>query len=170
MENIDNNSAIGLMKPIPYVLVTSLDKEGKPNALGVAAVSMISRSPFLIIVSIAHGRYSHEGIAYHKEFVVCYPSAEQEKGAMICGTKSGRDGDKLDKAGLVIVPSLKVKPPTIKDSTVAFECKLYDSHVAGDHTLFIGEVVAITGTPGKEKHLFLDRNYKPFAMDQNGKV
>ncbi len=84
------------------------------------------------MISIAPERYSHVGIELHKEFVVCYPSAGRETGAMICGTLSGREGDKLAKAGWTIVRSQKVRPPTMKDSTVAFECKVIDSHVAGD--------------------------------------
>lgn len=169
MEKIDGPTAFGLTSPLPYVLVTSLDKGGRPNAMAVGWVTRVSMSPYLIMVSIAPGRYSHEGIEFHKEFVVCYPSAGQEKGAMMCGTLSGREGDKLAKAGLAVVPSQKVKPPTIKDSTVAFECKVIDSHVAGDRTLFIGEVVATTGTAGKEKHLFMRASpFKLFAMDGGG--
>ena len=169
MEKIDEKMASGLTTPMPYALITSLDGAGKPNAMGAAWVTRVSGSPFLIMVSIAPERYSHQGIELHKEFVVCYPSAGQEKGAMFCGTKSGRDGDKIAKAGLSTVPSVKVKVPTIKDSTVAFECKLVDSHVAGDHTLFIGEVVATTGTPNKEKHLFGTSKFSLFAMDGNGR-
>ncbi|MGD0818282.1 MAG: flavin reductase family protein [Methanomassiliicoccales archaeon] len=169
MEKIDENMAFGLTAPLPYVLITSLDKLGKPNAMGAAWVTRVSMSPPLIMVSIAPQRYSHKGIEFNKEFVVCYPSVGQEKGALICGTKTGRDGDKFAKAGLSVVPSLKVKPPTIKDSTVAFECKVVDTFVAGDHTLFIGEVVATTGTLNKEKHLFGTSKFKLFAMDESGK-
>jgi flavin reductase (DIM6/NTAB) family NADH-FMN oxidoreductase RutF len=169
MENIDERKAFGLTAPLPYALITSLDKSGRPNAMGASWVTRVSMSPFLIMVSIAPERYSHQGIELHKEFVVCYPSAGQEKGAMACGTSSGRVVDKITRAGLSIVPSKKVKPPTIVDCTVAFECKVIDSFVAGDHTLFIGEVVATTGTPNREKHLFGTSKYILVAMDDNGR-
>jgi flavin reductase (DIM6/NTAB) family NADH-FMN oxidoreductase RutF len=169
MEIIDERAAFGLAAPMPFALITSLDKNGKPNAMGAAWVSRVSISPPLLMVSIAPERYSHEGIELNKEFVVCYPSAGQENGAMFCGTRSGREGDKIHKAGLSVVASQKVKAPTIKDSTVAFECKVIDSHVAGDHTLFIGEVVATTRTIGREKHLFGTSKFTLFAMDEGGK-
>jgi flavin reductase (DIM6/NTAB) family NADH-FMN oxidoreductase RutF len=169
MEMIDELTAFGLTAPLPYVLITSLDKEGEPNAMGVGWVTRVSMSPYLIMVSIAPERYSHAGIEFYKEFVVCYPSEGQEKAAMMCGSLSGREGDKLAKAGLAIVASQKVRPPTVKDCTVALECKVIDSHVAGDRTLFIGEVVATTGTAGKERHLFMRaKPFKLFAMDGSG--
>lgn len=168
METVSEQSAIQLAGPMPYALITSLDSRGRPNAMGASWVSRVSLAPFLIMVSIAPERYSHEGIELNKEFVVCYPSAGQEKGAMICGTRSGRDVKKIEKAGLETVPSLKVAPPTIKDSTVAFECKVIDEHIAGDHTLFIGQVVAMTGTPDKGSHLMIGSGFKPIAMDGSG--
>ena len=39
----------------------------------------------------------------HKEFVLNYPNEEQANAAWICGTKSGRYGDKIKLAGLKLV-------------------------------------------------------------------
>jgi flavin reductase (DIM6/NTAB) family NADH-FMN oxidoreductase RutF len=89
---------------------------------------------------------------------------------MYCGTHSGKNGDKIVRSGLVAVPSTKVKPPTIGDCTVAFECKLVCAYDAGDHTLFVGEVVAVTGDPDKMKHLFVTTRTKMVAMDQKGSI
>jgi flavin reductase (DIM6/NTAB) family NADH-FMN oxidoreductase RutF len=168
MKEISPEKASMLAAPWPYALVSSLDMNGRPNALGVSWVTRVSIEPFLILISIAPERYSHDGIALHKEFVVNYPSAEQSKGAWICGSESGRKGDKLKKAGLTTVPSKKVKTPTISGSTVAFECKVVQQVTSGDHTLFVGEVVEATGDESRTKHLFAASDWSLFPMGGKG--
>ncbi len=170
MDPIDFDTGISLTSPLPYALVTSIDGEGRPNAMGVAWLTRVSFSPFLMMASIGKNRYSHSGIAQNKEFVICYPAADQEKGALFCGTHSGRDGDKLSRSGLTVAPSTKVRPPTIQDCTVALECKVVSAYDAGDHTLFIGEVVAVTGSPLRPKHLFVTTGSKMVAMDSKGNL
>ena len=99
-------------------------------------------------------RYSHECIEACKEFVLCFPSEEQKDEAWFCGTNSGKDIDKFKESGFKKAPSKIVKPPLIEGSTVAYECKVVDKIETGDHTLFIGKVVAIHGSPEKPSHLY----------------
>jgi len=164
MQNLKESEAIALSAPLPYALVTSIDKNGRPNAMGISWVTRTSFNPLLILISIDHRRYSHEGIQLHKEFVLNYPSEEQAEAAWICGTKSGRDCDKIKLAGLKLIDSQVVKVPTIDGVTVAFECKVVDQFETGDHTVFVGEVVAISGNQDKPKHLYVSSKHKLFSM------
>ena len=164
MQSLNVSEAIALSGPHAYTLVTSLDKNGRPNALGVAWATRTSFEPFLITISIDHRRYSHEGIQMHKEFVLNYPNEDQADAAWICGTKSGRDGNKIKLAGLTLVDSKVVKIPTIEGATVAFECKVVDQFETGDHTVFVGEVVGVTGNLDKPKHLYVSSKFKLFGM------
>ena len=167
MQNLNESEAIALSAPFPYALVTSLDKNGRTNAMGVAWATRTSFEPFLILISIDHRRYSHEGIQMHKEFVLNYPNEEQADAAWVCGTKSGRDGDKIDLAGLSLVDSKAVKVPTIDGVTVAFECKVVDEFETGDHTVFVGEVVGMTGNPTKPEHLYVSSKHRLFGLIGN---
>ena len=169
MQVLEESEALALSGPFPYTLVTSLDRNGRPNAMGVAWATRTSIEPFLMMISIDHRRYSHEGIQMHKEFVLNYPNEEQANAAWICGTKSGRDGDKIKIAGLKLVESTAVKVPTIEGSTVAFECKVLDQFETGDHTVFVGEVVGTSGNPDKPKHLYVSSKHKLFGLsgDEN---
>jgi flavin reductase (DIM6/NTAB) family NADH-FMN oxidoreductase RutF len=135
--------------------------------MGVAWATRTSFEPFLMLISIDHRRYSHEGIQMHKEFVLNYPNEEQADAAWVCGTKSGRDGDKLKLAGLKLVDSKVVKVPTIDGVTVAFECKVMDEFETGDHTVFVGEVVGMTGDPAKPEHLYVSSKHKLFGLIGN---
>jgi len=168
MKPLDPDTGAGMTAPLPYVLITSVDGEGRPNAMGAAWVTRVSFSPFLMMVSIGKDRYSRKLIGETGEFVICYPSAGQEKGAMYCGTRSGKKGDKIARSGLETVPSAKVRPPAIKDCTAALECKVVGEYEAGDHILFVGEVVAVQGDPTRPKHLFATAEYKLVAMDPEG--
>jgi len=167
MQILNESEAIALSAPFPYALVTSLDKNGRPNAMGVAWATRTSFEPFLILISIDHRRYSHEGIQMHREFVINYPNEEQADAAWVCGTKSGRDGDKIKPAGLKLVDSKAVRVPTIDGVTVAFECKVVDEFETGDHTVFVGEVVGMTGNPTKPEHLYVSSKHRLFGLVGN---
>ena len=81
--------------------------------MGVAWATRSSIDPLLVMISIDHRRYSHEGIQMHKEFVLNYPSEDQAEAAWICGTRSGCDVDKMKLTGLKPVDSKALKVPTI---------------------------------------------------------
>ncbi|MHA1734087.1 MAG: flavin reductase family protein [Promethearchaeota archaeon] len=167
MIDLSIREALDLIRPLPFTLVTSLDDRGKPNALGVSWVTRTSFDPPLILVSIDHSRYSHAGIQQRGEFVVHYPSEEQARGAMLCGTRSGRDLDKIAAAGFTLVDSKVVGVPTIAGVTAAFECRVVSEHETGDHTIFVGEVVHARGNPEKTRHLFLGARRKLAPIDAN---
>jgi flavin reductase (DIM6/NTAB) family NADH-FMN oxidoreductase RutF len=168
MKEISWNEAIELGSPYPYTLVVTIDKDGKPDAMGLSWWTITSWDPHMIAVAIGGPRYTRECIEQCKEFVLCFPSEDLEKGAWLCGQVSGREADKFKEAGFRQVPSKMVKPPIIEGSTVAYECKVVDQIETGDHTLYIGKVVAIHGTPEKKKHLFTIHYRKVISLDKDG--
>jgi flavin reductase (DIM6/NTAB) family NADH-FMN oxidoreductase RutF len=165
MQTLTPHQGGALAAPMIYSLVTSLDTNGRPNALGVSWVTRTSLDPFLLTISIDHSRYSHAGIDFHKEFVVHYPTAEQAEAAWFCGTRSGRDMDKIKEAGLSLTDSVAVQVPTIEGVTVAHECKVVGQFETGDHTVFVGEVVATRGEPQKAEHLYVTSKYEFFGLE-----
>lgn len=168
MTDIDFNEAYKRSAPHPFALVTSLDRDGKANALAVSWVMKTSIKPFLMLISIDHKRYSHDGIDFHKEFVINYPSIEHRDGALICGTKSGRDCDKISEAGFKLAESVKISVPAIEGVSVAMECKVVDKFETGDHTVFVGEVLHTRANKDKEHHLFAGYPFKAVAIDPEG--
>lgn len=170
MKKLSLDEAFSLMSPMPYVTVTSLDKNDKPNVIGVAWVTRTSWNPFLVLISIDHSRYSHEGISLHKEFVINYPSKDQKDMAWLAGTKSGRDTDKIKTGNIELVPSQSMKTPTVKDSTIALECVVVSEHETGDHTVFVGEAVAASGRPENGSTLFVNNKFKIIALDDTGRM
>ena len=130
------------------VMVTCVGKEGRPNIITLGMYMSISSRPPMICIGVAPGRHSHGLIEETGEFVVNVPSIGLEKQMHYCGVKSGRDVDKFAETGLTSVPSLKVKPPRIKECFGHLECRVVQKHVCGDHTLFVGEVVETSADEG----------------------
>ena len=73
--------------------------------------------------------------------------------------------NKIKEAGLSLIDSVAVQVPTIEGATVAFECKVIGQFETGDHTVFVGEVVATRGEPQKAGHLYVTSNYEFFSLE-----
>lgn len=128
--------------PHPTVLVTTISKEAKPNIITVAWVVPLSIRPPLLAIGIGKTRYSHALLEETGEFVVNVPPQELMEKVEFCGSVSGRNVDKFEKAGLTPSPAKKVKPPIIEECIGHIECRVVNPISTGDHTLFIGEVLA----------------------------
>jgi flavin reductase (DIM6/NTAB) family NADH-FMN oxidoreductase RutF len=168
MKEITKNEAITLSSPLPFALISVTDKNGSPNAIGVSWVSICSWDPWLFALSIAPERHSHQSIEDTGEFVINYPSESLAESAWKCSTQSGRKIDKFKEFGLQSLPSLKVKPPCIKGSTVCIECRVVDRMTTGDHTLFVGEALASSGDIDQLRHLYCIHYTKLISIDHEG--
>lgn len=131
-------------QPTPVVMATCIDKKGNANIITLGMYMPISHRPPLVCIGVAPRRYSHKLIEESGEFVVNSPPIGLEKEMHYCGTESGRRFDKFKETDLTPIPSLKVKPPRIEECFGHLECKVVQSVICGDHTLFVGEVVATT--------------------------
>jgi flavin reductase (DIM6/NTAB) family NADH-FMN oxidoreductase RutF len=96
----------------------------------------------MVAISIAPRRLSHRIIEETGEFVVNVPTMDIVKETLFCGRISGRKHDKFKEAPLTRLRAKKVCAPIIKECVAHLECKLRRKVKTGDHTLFIGEVVA----------------------------
>lgn len=128
--------------PSIVVMATCIDAEGRANIITLGMYMAISFDPPLVCIGISPKRYSHRLIEETGEFVVNVPSIGLEEEMHFCGTRSGRDCDKFKETGLTPVPASRVRPPLIKECYGHLECKVVQSYVCGDHTLFVGEIVA----------------------------
>lgn len=137
-----------LLYPLPLVLVTSMGKKGKPNIIPLAWSMPISFKPPLIAIGVAGKRFSHELIGDSGEFVVNIPPRELLDQVLFCGSTSGRSVDKFKETGLTSLLSKKVRAPGIKECVAHLECKLSEKFQPGDHTVFVGEVVACSVDEG----------------------
>ncbi|MBW2984503.1 flavin reductase family protein [Candidatus Woesearchaeota archaeon] len=129
-----------LTSPRQTILVTSR-YSGKDNIIALSWHAPVSFTPELYAIMVGHTRFSHDLIKNSKVFCVNFMSIEHEKEVLACGTSSGRSSDKFEKAGLTKGESEKIDCPRIKEALGYLECKVVNAVKAGDHTIFVGEVV-----------------------------
>jgi flavin reductase (DIM6/NTAB) family NADH-FMN oxidoreductase RutF len=139
--NVNPSSASRLLNPMHTVLVSCAGKRGRPNIITLAWAMPTSINPPLVAISIAPRRHSHTLIEETKQFVVNIPTMNILKETLFCGRRSGKEHDKFKETNLTPLPAKKVKPPIIKECVAHLECKLHSQFTAGDHTIFIGEIV-----------------------------
>lgn len=155
--------------PMQTVLVTCNDEKGNTNIITLAWHTPISRNPPLYGISISPKRYSHALIKKSKEFVINFIPYAQVEAADYCGTHSGRTTNKLCQTGLTFLPATKLKTPLIKEGYAHLECTLVKSLSLGDHTLFVGEVVAVSADENAFQNELLrtDRIHPVYYIGKN---
>jgi flavin reductase (DIM6/NTAB) family NADH-FMN oxidoreductase RutF len=161
------DEALTLLSPHPYALVSTIDKNGKPNLMGVAWWSIVSWDPQMIGIAVGKRRYTKECLNSCKEFVLLFPSHKVAKGAWLCGLESGRDIDKWEKGGFRKVKAKNVKPYLFEGFTVAFECKVTKEIECGDHIFYVGDVVEIHTDKANAMHLYTVHYRRLVAVDKD---
>jgi flavin reductase (DIM6/NTAB) family NADH-FMN oxidoreductase RutF len=133
-----------VLYPAPAVLVTCVNKAGRPNIITLAWAGTVCSSPPMVGIGVRPERYSHDLSRDSGEFVVNIPSAAITRAVDYCGNVSGATVDKFQATGLTPLPASKVKPPLIAECPVSLECKVTQAIPLGAHTLFLGEIVAVS--------------------------
>lgn len=131
--------------PSPAALITSVDKDGKPNIITLGEVFNISISkPVIMGIAIRSATYSYSLIQSTGEFVINLTTSALCEKVDLCGSISGRNGfDKFTQFGLTPVPATFVKPPLIDECPINIECRVMSIQKIGDHDLILGEVAAV---------------------------
>jgi len=125
------------------VAIVVVRNGGKLNAMAAAWHMPVSFKPPLYAVSISPKRYTHNLIVESKEFSLNFLSQEHVALIHRLGHVSGAKIDKFEKFSIKVEKPVKTKCPVLKDAFAAYECRLVDHKSSGDHTVFIGEIVAI---------------------------
>ena len=133
----DNVNALAVK---PNVVVTVRDNDGNDNALVVAYCGNCSYDPPMVMVGIVPSRHSYHMIKENGSFVVHLLDKSQTKLYECCGSKSGRDSNKLKDYGINLENGKKVNAGVITECPVAIECTVVDSIMTGSHEMFIGKV------------------------------
>lgn len=144
-----------MLYPLPVVMVSVADKEGKPNIITIAWTGTVCSNPPMVSISVRPERYSYNVIKESGEFVINLTTKDLTYATDYCGVKSGRDVDKFKEMGLTALPGKEVKAPLIGESPVNIECKVTQVIPLGSHDMFLAEVVAV----------HVDEKY----MDEKGK-
>ena len=141
-------------------LTTKAGDKVNSMVFGWGHVGRIWERP-VFIAYVRDCRYTYEMLEKNPEFTVNVPIHGFDKNAFaICGSKSGRDMDKIKEAGLTLVPPEVISVPGILEYPLTLECRVvykedqdaarlpeeirkqFYSIVTSEHTAYYGEIVS----------------------------
>lgn len=140
MDKVEFKGSV-ILNPVPVVLITSKNTEGKTNVFTVGWTGTINTKPPMLYISIRPERLSYEYIKETMEFVVNLPSSDLVKKVDYCGVRSGKKNDKISEMGFTLKESKHISVPYIEECPVNIECKVKNIIPLGTHDMFIAEVV-----------------------------
>lgn len=130
-----------VLNPVPVVLITSRNSEGKENVFTVAWTGTICTKPPMLSISIRPERLSYEYIKETMEFTVNLPTRKLTRETDYCGVRSGRTNNKIEEMKFTMMEGKEVKSPYIDECPVNIECRVKDIIPLGTHDLFLAEVL-----------------------------
>lgn len=139
-EKIDFKGSV-ILNPVPVVLITSKNKEGKENVFTVAWTGTVCTKPPMLSISVRPERLSYEYIKETMEFTVNLPTSKMTRAVDYCGVRPGRKFDKIKEMNFTMKEGTNVDVPYIDECPVSIECKVKSIIPLGTHDLFIAEVV-----------------------------
>ncbi|MDZ7372913.1 MAG: flavin reductase family protein [candidate division KSB1 bacterium] len=136
-----------LLNPGCVVFVTA-HHGGRSNFMPAAWVTPVSHEPPLCAVSVAPKRFTHDLIGRSREFGLSVPGLDLAEKVAHAGDISGSEvQDKFAAVGLTAEPGVRIRAPRIAECLGHLECVVEQAVTVGDHTLFVGRIVAAFARP-----------------------
>lgn len=130
-----------ILNPVPVVLITCRNLEGKENIFTVAWIGTVCSKPPMLSISIRPERLSYDYIKETMEFTVNIPNRKLTKITDFCGVRSGRQINKIEEMNLTMVKGSEIKTSFIEECPISIECKVKEIIKLGSHDMFIAEVL-----------------------------
>ncbi len=126
------------------VTVVTARSAAGPVGFTASAFTSVSLTPPLVLVCIAHTASAHDDVVAADEFSV---SVLGEGQGWIAEQFARHGVDRF--AGVPLRADSAEGVPLIEGALVHLECRRHATHVAGDHTILIGEVERGSTKPGR---------------------
>lgn len=118
-------------------IVTTLE-DARPHGCAANAVSSLSLQPPTMLVCLAHTSSTHARIVRSRMFAINI-LGDSAQSRRVCAAFAGKNQDKFSSVGY----RLGMAGVPILDEAIGWlECQLADAYDSGDHTIFIGKVLA----------------------------
>jgi flavin reductase (DIM6/NTAB) family NADH-FMN oxidoreductase RutF len=144
--------------PSGVTVVTTADG-GERHGLTASSFSSVSLEPPLVSVCVAASSRAHDPIAAAGVFAVNILRKDQiELGLRFAGMT-----DHADRFAGLPVRTAVTGAPLLDDALGWVDCKVWAAHAAGDHTIFIGEVLDGGVSDGAGPLVYASRSWGQFA-------
>jgi flavin reductase ActVB len=142
------------------VSIVTTEIDGRPWGLTISACCSISMDPPLIMISLATKTASSEGILGTNRFGVSI-LAENQLEIAKAGAKPGEPKffEKYTE------PKGTGNFHVVKEALAHVNCEVYNTVIAGDHTIFIGEVKEVIVGGSQTPLLHYQRQFGSFSNE-----
>ena len=137
-------------------IATVIGTDGSAQGLTANSFSSVSWNPPLVLVCVDHRASVHEHFYASDSFAINI-LAEDQREISNRFASSGEDrfeGVKWSEGVLGV--------PLIDEALAHLECRTTHRHLAGDHTIFVGEVTRATAREGRPL-VYFHRDYRKIA-------
>jgi flavin reductase len=140
--------------------VTVVTTRGEEHAYGMTAnaFTSVSLDPPLILVCVINPSEGAEHISSNGVFAVNILSVDQEPLSRYFASRDRPKG--RDAFAEVSHRFASSGAPILEGSAAFLDCRLHSTHEAGDHLIFIGEVLELEVNDGHEPLLFHGGGYR----------
>lgn len=129
-----------------------------PHGMTANAFSSVSLDPPQILCCVAHSAVMHQAVLAARRFAISIMASEQEGLARYFADKRRPLGPSQFDA-VDWQPGAHTRAPLLTGSLGWLECELDACHDSGDHTIFIGRVLAARRGDGAHGLVFFDGDY-----------
>ena len=140
---------IGTVIPRPIALVTTVSRDGRPNAGPFSFFNVLTHDPAIVAIGVEN--YSDmrfkdtaRNIRETGEFTVHICDDALVDQMEICAIKFGPEVDEMEEAGLATIPGQMVRSPRIVAAPAALECRRHTTLQVGPaREIILGEVLGV---------------------------
>jgi len=125
-------------------IISTLTEQGEPRGLTANAVASVSLEPPLVLACVEHEADTHGSIRAAGFFAVSMLPQSAERTARRFASE-----DAESKFGGIAWHGELTGAPILDEALAWVDCRLHAAHEAGDHTIFVGEVVAGDAVEGE---------------------
>ena len=126
-----------------YVVTTILDDV--KHGWTISWCSKISFQPPLVMVSLGKNRKDHEKLMEAEVFAINVLGEKHLEAGRHFGLTNGENVNNFDGIDCI---ELETGSPILKDAAGSLDCKIVKTIDAGDHVIFIGEVLDVVNRDG----------------------
>ena len=132
-----------MLYPLPAVMVSVSDGQGRDNIFTAAWAGTVCTNPPMLSISVRPSRFSYGLLEKTGEFVLNLTTEDLAEATDFCGVRSGREIDKFSVLGLTKEKADLVCAPMIGESPVSIECKIRQWIPLGSHTMLLSDVLLV---------------------------
>jgi flavin reductase (DIM6/NTAB) family NADH-FMN oxidoreductase RutF len=140
-------------------VVTTLKNGGQPHGMTASSVTSLSLDPPMVLICVAKKLYTHTLLEESGFFAVNILNMDQlDYGKRFAGMYP----DMEDRFAGIDYHAEMTGAPILPGVLGWVDCRLTQTYTGGDHTIFLGEVLAAAGPGDHDPLLYFNRQWGSF--------